>query len=71
MMRGLTNIWPNVNAKKERDKMEFVDIIARGYEWICPECNFHNANYEWISEVECVNCGKEFQTNPPEHCLGK
>jgi len=47
--------------------METVDIIASGYEWICPECGRFNTEIEITETVICEECGTEFETNPPEH----
>jgi hypothetical protein len=47
-----------------------VDLIASGYEWICPHCERYNLEIEVTSRVTCVGCGKTFETNPPEHALG-
>jgi len=52
--------------------MERVDVVASGYEWICPneDCEQFNTHYEWNSKVICATCKREYETNPPEHCLG-
>ena len=47
---------------------EFVDVIASGYEWICPKCEVFNKEIDIGEEVICSECGEEFKTNPPEHC---
>lgn len=49
--------------------METVDIIASGYEWICPACDTLNKEMEYTEQVNCGNpqCFTEFETNPPEH----
>ena len=49
---------------------EIVDIIASGYEWICPKCETLNRHCEYTEIVECVNCGKQYNTAPPEHAIG-
>jgi len=46
-----------------------VDVIASGYEWICPECNEYNKEIEWRLYYICGSCGKKFPTNEPEHAL--
>lgn len=52
--------------------METVDIIASGYEWICPECNTLNKEIEYTERVKCSNpqCFTEFETDLPEHVMG-
>lgn len=49
--------------------MAFVDIIASGYEWICPVCEHLNNEIEVTEKVTC-KCGKVFYTNPAEHAEG-
>ena len=44
-----------------------VDIIASGYEWICPDCSQLNHEIEYKEVVSCQNCQETFATNPPEH----
>ena len=48
----------------------FVDIIASGYEWICPDCQAYNREIEATQLVTCKDCGRVFYTNPPEHAIG-
>ena len=47
-----------------------VDIIASGYEWICPTCKEHNTEIEILETVECQQCKGWFITNPAEHAYG-
>lgn len=47
-----------------------VDVIASGYEWICPVCNQFNKEIEYLQYYTCSNCSKGFPTNCPEHALG-
>lgn len=49
--------------------MKTIDIIASGYEWICPDCGAFNKETGVHEIVECSGCGKEFETNPPEHAF--
>lgn len=51
--------------------IEQVDIIASGYEWVCPECDVLNLEVEWTKQATCFICGKTYETNLPEHALGK
>ena len=44
-----------------------VDIIASGYEWVCPICNILNKEIEYSAVVQCGDCEKKFNTYPPEH----
>lgn len=44
-----------------------VDMIAIGYEWICPACGKENVEIEALEKVRCGQCGNLFDANPPEH----
>ena len=54
------------------EEHETVDIIASGYEWICPICETYNTNIECPEIVTCENekCRQSFFTKPPEHAIG-
>lgn len=47
-----------------------VDIIASGYEWICPHCKMHNTEIEILEIVVCQDCKDWYLTNPAEHACG-
>ena len=50
--------------------MRTVDIIASGYEWICPDCDTLNRVMGLVEVVVCACCRAEFETNPPEDAYG-
>lgn len=50
-----------------KEELPMVDIIASGYEWICPVCEEFNAEIEITETVKCPACGEEFNTNPADH----
>ena len=52
------------------DMSRTVDVIASGYEWICPKCEYFNKEIEHTEQVQCNQCRRVFETNPPEHALG-
>lgn len=54
-----------------REFNEPVDIIASGYEWICPKCQSYNSLIAWQPSVTCRNpqCAESFPTNVPEHAI--
>jgi len=52
------------------DISETVDIIASGYEWVCPKCEHYNTEIEHAYQVQCNLCERVFETNPPEHAYG-
>jgi DNA-directed RNA polymerase subunit RPC12/RpoP len=47
--------------------MKNVDIIASGYEWVCPSCGRFNTEIEVKEIVQCPGCEEKFEINPPEH----
>lgn len=49
------------------DGESYVDLIASGYEWICPNCENLNNEIEVTLEVRCSDCKRTFRTHPPEH----
>ena len=57
--------------------MESVDMIASGYEWVCPECGEDNLeNYipvvgSSIGDVTCVGCGETFSVGSYDHCFSR
>lgn len=51
-------------------ELETVDVIASGYEWVCPGCNELVKQIEYKQELECPFCGKEFKAGLPEHAMG-
>lgn len=50
--------------------MEYVDTIASGYEWTCPECETLNTEIEWTEDVYCDECAEHYKARFPEHALG-
>lgn len=48
--------------------MKTVDLIASGYEWICPKCAYVvNREIEITETVQCRKCKQVYETNPAEH----
>ncbi len=54
---------------KKKMQEEIVDIIASGYEWICPNCDKLNRTIEYLLVVTCNECYCSYQTDLPEHAL--
>ena len=48
-----------------------VDLIASGYEWICPDpdCDALNHEIEIKDVVTCKECDKEYSVNSVEHAF--
>jgi hypothetical protein len=44
-----------------------VDVIASGYEWICPHCEHTNHMIEVFDEARCERCRTDYTANLPEH----
>ena len=57
------------DASKVTEGTKIVDVIASGYEWICPRCKSINHEIEYHVAVSCGKCGETFGTNPPEHAM--
>lgn len=52
-----------------RGEVPEVDIIASGYEWICPVCEEYNLFMEIPKEdlVKCGSCGEIARSGTAEH----
>lgn len=48
---------------------EYVNLIASGYDWVCPVCEDLNHEIEYTETVTC-KCGKTFGANSPYHAWG-
>ena len=57
--------------KKDKWKEQTVDLIAAGYEWICPNCDKNNSEIEVVEKVLCNECQLEFKVTDYDHALGK
>jgi hypothetical protein len=57
--------------------METVDLIASGYEWICPNCDEDNREISInvigtaIGDVTCQSCGETFDIGNYDHCFSR
>lgn len=51
------------------EEMEQVDLIASGYEWVCPNCELLNKEIEipHSERVECNNCGEKYEVSGHFH----
>jgi hypothetical protein len=59
-----------VEKTKDVSMSKTVDLIASGYEWICPGCEILNKEIEITGTVKCHECGEEFVTGIAEHAYG-
>lgn len=46
-----------------------IELIASGYDWICPNCDEMNHIIEVNEKVTCTNCKKEFEVYDYYHAL--
>jgi len=53
-------------------ELEPVEIIASGYEWICPKCKTLNKIHEIPLEeiVKCIHCNTKFRIEDFYHAYG-
>jgi len=59
------------NRINDKTAMESVDLIASGYEWICPRCNELNREIETLEVVTCRNCQNgSFTVGTVNHATG-
>lgn len=73
-MQELSAHLDNLVVQMEGDEaaeIEEVEIIASGYEWICPNCEYPNTEIEATEFVVCKsNCGKRFRVADYYHATG-
>lgn len=55
--------------------METVDLIASGYEWVCPHCDgrgYHSIRHEIevTPTVTCPACDITYEVRDFEHAVG-
>ena len=55
--------------EKRIKNLPIVDVIASGYEWVCPECGILNEIIEFPRNpvVQCSECNKKVELDIPEH----
>ncbi len=58
------------DADKAVEQSKTVNVIASGYEWVCPTCKTFNRTIEHTEIVTCESCKLSFKTDLPEHCYG-
>ena len=57
-----------MEKQEVEEKVEkYVDLIASGYEWTCPECECFNKIMGVSPTIECDNCSKEFEVGEVHH----
>lgn len=59
--------------KKKREgfrSFESVELIASGYEWVCPHCDILNKEIEVPVRVTCRKCRSQLRVRNAEHAYG-
>lgn len=54
----------------EVKKLEGVELIASGYEWTCPNCDYLNREIELTETVECGACRKVYEVTDHYDAIG-
>jgi hypothetical protein len=54
----------------DEDEDEGVELIASGYEWICPKCEHFQYEIEVNTTVTCAECNKTFEVRDYHHAIG-
>ena len=57
--------------EKRTENVPVVDVIASGYEWICPVCKELHTINEWPKNpiVQCPDCWLTVELDLPNHAL--
>lgn len=63
---GILARW-NETGRMVAERVEAVDLVASGYEWVCPCCEELNHEIEVTEHVICPHCNVRYSANPPEH----
>ncbi len=49
------------HRRRRPEELEGVEIIASGYEWICPYCEQFHRILETTEEVKCQRCHRRYK----------
>ena len=47
-----------------------IELIASGYEWICPVCENFQKEIETSCKVTCKKCNRTFEVSNIHHATG-
>lgn len=63
--------FPDFPLTDEQDYEEpvEVDLIASGYEWVCPKCDCENREIEVSESVTCDECESVWQVADYNHAI--
>lgn len=51
----------------KEEPLDSVDLIASGYEWICPDCKGYNREIGVTLYVSCKKCNRTFEVDDHLH----
>jgi len=49
------------------EELDSVELIASGYEWVCPRCDQFHRIMETVEEVECQRCHWRYEVGDIHH----
>ena len=60
-------------GENRTENIPVVDVIASGYEWICPECGEMHDIIEFPRNpiIRCLDCNFKVELDLPEHAIGQ
>ena len=53
----------------QESSQQLVNVIASGYEWICPHCEQYNKIAGLREDVTCSQCGRTFGVGVVEDAI--
>lgn len=59
-----------LNEPDPEEEIESVELIASGYEWICPACEEINKEIEVNVAVTCKFCQNTYHVDDYHHAIG-
>lgn len=65
-----TDFLTESGVEEDPQEHTLVDVVASGYEWICPVCEVYHREIEHNERLVCTECDEVFEANPPEHVYG-
>lgn len=65
-----SELWDEFELEQDVDEPDSVDLIASGYEWICPKCDTLNKEIETSERVTCSSCGASWPVSDYYHAEG-
>lgn len=60
----------NIEPVPSDQPVQEIELIARGYEWICPTCEKYNTEIEITEYVTCEDCRATYSVQDHHHAYG-